>query len=79
MSYSVNPIKKSPTLESKDANKDAINKYADALKKWNKGMKQYNDAQDTAKNTGGFAIQGFPSKPQLEWYLPGGTFGEEDE
>lgn len=57
------------------SNQEALNKYMSELVKYNNDMKRYNQAQDNRS----YALMGFPSKPQLENYLPGGVFYKDDE
>ena len=45
------------------SNDDAMSRYRTAIETWKQDMEQY----DRAQRSGGPAIQGFPTKPELEW------------
>lgn len=69
MSNQNSDIKSNITPEESKNMTDSLNEYRRAIKEWKKGMEKYENAQQQAKQSRGFAVMGFPSKPKLEDFI----------
>lgn len=65
--------------DDKKGNDKYLNLHIERLKEYNKQMKKYEETQQRAKETSGFSLMGFPSKPKFEDILPGGLFYQQND